>query len=174
MFFPIIHLEAPICSPYPPCLRGPCLFIHYPYIPEPLAWREGLGPWVFLLSLLGCFVDQSCLCCQAWRLTFWLGASHFGLVSFRSVKLVLLPGPCCSVLSDTLRPHGRQQASLGPGGILKRGRALSFRISGVSVVPYHSEPPTSSFYLDISISPWVGSLTFNLDLIIFLLSLEQK
>ena len=148
MFFPIIHLEAPIRSPYPPCPRGPCPFIRYPYIPEPLAWREGLGPRVFLLSLLGCFVDQSSLCCHAWRLTFWLG-------ELLSVKLVLLPGPCCcSVLSDTLRPHGWQQASLGPGGILRRGRALSFRISGVSVVPYHSETlPPSSFYLDISISP---------------------
>lgn len=112
---------------------------------ETLAWR--LGPRVFLLSLPGCFVDQSSLCCQAWRLTFWLG-------ELLSVKLVLLPGPCCSVLSDTLRPHGWQQASLGPGGILRRGTALSFRISGVSVVPYHSEtPPPSSFYLDISISP---------------------
>ena len=80
------------------------------------------------------------------------GASHFGVVSFTSVRLVLLPGPCCcSVLSDTLKPHGGQQASHGPGGILKRGRALSFRISGVSIVSYHSEHP--SFYLDISISP---------------------
>lgn len=35
------------------------------------------------------------------------GASHFGVVSFTSVRLVLLPGPCCcSVLSDTLKPHG--------------------------------------------------------------------
>ena len=89
MFFPIIHLEAPICSPYPPCLRGPCPFIHYPYIPEPLAWREGLGPWVFLLSLLGCFVDQSSLCCQAWHLTFWLGELQISEAGSASWPLLL-------------------------------------------------------------------------------------